>query len=129
MSERFQVSQIAKKEIAGIYLYQWIGWLITVALIAAAAFLKVGLPELPPPPALPEAASLEAAAGSYDLQEIGAPYDEGILSVVVLRGTGDTAYIDRSQTKLIAVAGIDADEVLVIHRNAAGDIDFVRPGE
>lgn len=39
-----------KREVAGIYVYQWIAWLISVAVIVAMSYLGITLPPLPPVP-------------------------------------------------------------------------------
>ena len=46
----FRVKDVTGKQIGGIELYRWIGWLITLAVIVAAAYMGVDLPDLPDPP-------------------------------------------------------------------------------
>ena len=45
-----RIAEFTKREVGGVYVYQWIAWLISVVLIAAAAYFGIQLPALPPVP-------------------------------------------------------------------------------
>jgi hypothetical protein len=75
-------NKFTTKQVGGVYVYQWIGWLLTVVLIGAAAYFGVELPALPPVPG-----SLDGDVGTRGTTNLGDLELTGALTA----GTGVTA--------------------------------------
>jgi len=124
-------TKFTKKEVAGIYVYQWIGWLISVAVIAVSAYFGIKLPDLPPVP-------LDVGSrGATNLDELQLSTILNLTAQTALTVTDGTAFTPTGTYQPISAAGevtptitagFTAGDLLVLINTSAQTINIADSG-